>query len=420
MKQFVSLFSASSGFIKDSGILFGINIINAILNYGVTIFVANKLGQDSYSLWTALIGIIAILSTVSSGIMTEFTKQSSRIAKKSKEEAVHYYRYFQKRMLVLSGVGLIVSPLFGYILSTVFNKGSVLLFGFVIVLVVFQLTQSINSQFFLAILDLKKFIVLSVFSTVFKAVFVITIILAGFGVYALPISLIMVQILGFIIGTFFIKSLNITPPEIKKDYHIFQHVKGVAFITVILFCLALFLNSGPIVAEKIFNTQEKDILAILFNFGQIIHFGATATLGGLITYASRDNSKKIVATAYLMVGSISVGVGIVFTLFGSFIMKLFGRPQYVDQLPLILYYSLFIALYNLIFVSVQYLIARNEYKPLYAFIIGTGVLLVSQFTLTKSLPYFNPTYSFVTISSVISLVTLLYLVVRIFKMVKTT
>jgi O-antigen/teichoic acid export membrane protein len=419
MKRFVSMFSASSGFIKDSGILFGINIVNAILNYGVTIFVANQLGQDSYSLWTALIGIIAILSTVSSGIMTEFTKQSARIAKKSKEEAVHYYRYFQKRMLALSVLGLIISPVFGLTLSAMFSKGSVLLFGFVIVLVVFQLTQSINSQFFLAILDLKKFIALSLFSTIFKAIFIVAMIFAGFGVYALPISLILVQILGFIMGTFFIKSLNITPPEIKKDYHIFQHVKGVAFITVILFCLALFLNSGPIISEKIFDTQEKDILAILFNFGQIIHFGATATLSGLIIYASRDSSKKIVATAYLMVGSISVGVGVVFTLFGSFIMRLFGRPQYVDQLPLILYYSLFIALYNLIFVSVQYLIARNEYKPLYVFILGTGLLIVSQYTLTKSVALLSPVYTFVTISSVISFITLIYLVVRIFKMTKS-
>jgi O-antigen/teichoic acid export membrane protein len=419
MKQLVSMFSASSGFIKDSGLLFGINIINAILNYGVTIFVANKLGQDSYSLWTALIGIIAILSTVSSGIMTEFTKQSARIAKKSKEEAVYYYRYFQKRMLALSVLGLIISPVFGLTLSAMFSKGSVLLFGFVIVLVVFQLTQSINSQFFLAILDLKKFIALSLFSTIFKAVFIVAIIFTGFGVYALPISLILVQILGFIMGTFFIKSLNITSPEIKKDYHIFQHVKGVAFITVILFCLALFLNSGPIISEKIFDTQEKDILAILFNFGQIIHFGATATLSGLIIYASRDSSKKIVATAYLMVGSISVGVGVIFTLFGSFIMRLFGRPQYVDQLPLILYYSLFIALYNLIFVSVQYLIARNEYKPLYVFILGTGLLIVSQYTLTKSVALLSPVYTFVTISSVISFITLIYLVVRIFKMTKS-
>jgi O-antigen/teichoic acid export membrane protein len=424
MQHIVTFFFSSKEFIKNSGILFFVNIINAVLNYSLTIFVANTLSQNSYSLWIVLTGLIAILSTFAIGIQTEFTKQSARIAVKSRDEVLDFYGYFQRRMLLIAGFGVVVSPFLGFILSQIIGNGSILLFSLIVILVVTQISQSINTQFFLSLLKIPQFITLTIVSTISKCLFTIGLIYLQFGVFALPISLLIGQGISLIIGKILIHRLyqnrQITTAK-TQNYHIFDHIWAMGKNTIVLFFLSLFFNSGPIVAERIFEQSDKDILAVLFNFGQIIHFGSVATLGGLMTYASRDNSKKIYFSGLLMVSGISVGVGIVFTFFGRQIMTLFGRPQYADKILLILYYCVFVTLFNLIFVSVQYLIARNNYKALVGFILATIVLIFSQLYLSKQWYIVSSDIlNFITISSLISVVTCCYLITNIYLMKKTT
>jgi O-antigen/teichoic acid export membrane protein len=414
MQQIASFFSSSKAFIKDSGVLFLVNIVNSLFNYGLVIVVSNKLGQDTYSLWTALVGLIAILLTVATGIMTEVNKQISTLASKSLEEAFRFYYFIQAKLLWVLVGGILLSPLLGFFFSQIITTGSFTLFSLVVCYIFLQITQGINSQFFLGILRIRSFVTITLLNTAIKFIATISFLFVGAGVYAMPFGLIIAQIIALTYGIYLTRKLIPTLKFSSKpstSYHIFNHLKDMGKNVVVLFALSLFLNSGPIIAERILAPEYKDILAILFNFGQIIHFAAISSISGLITHASRSASKTIYLSASIMVGGISAGIGIIFTLFGPIIMNIFGRPQYVDQLGLILYYSFYIAIYNLIFVGVQYLLAKNGYKQLSGFILSTVILLLAQFIFTNKLNILSsPVVTFITISSGISILILGYLV----------
>jgi O-antigen/teichoic acid export membrane protein len=418
----ISSFSTSSkDFLKDSSLLFVTNILNAVFNYGLVIFVSNRVLPGNYSLWTAITGLVAILLTLSTGVMTEFNKNASRIAKESIPEAFRFYEYFVSKISKVLILGLVLIPFFAFIMMSILGNREFLLLCLVIFNVYLQIILGLNNNFVMSLLKIKEFMILSFVVTVAKFAATIGLILIQLEVYALPLGLLFSEIAGLVLGVYFlkqIKSKQTAKLDSKTvDYKIYDHLLGMFKTVIYLFFLALFLNAGPIIAEKIFDKSmygDKDILAVLFNFGQIIHFGAIAFLSGLITHASRSDNKKIFYSAFAIVTGLSLGIGIVFTIFGSFMMRLFGRAQYIDQLPLILWYSVFILFYNIIFLCTQYLIIKNRYRSLFVLPVSNILLILSLIYVSKTtLLFANSVQNFISISIFFGFVCALYLVLNV-------
>jgi O-antigen/teichoic acid export membrane protein len=412
---YISSFSHSSkAFLKDSTLLFISNILNAALNYGLIIFVSNKLLPGNYSLWTAITGLVAILLTFSAGIMTEFNKTASKIAKESVHEAFRFYHYFLSRILRVLLIGAILIPVFSFVLMNTLGNGNFVLLALVVLNVYVQIVLSLNNNFVMALLEINKFIVLAVVGTVVRFVVTIALIYAQFEVTALPVGLLITEFVGLALGMYYLRGIKAkdTSTQLKKPiiYNMWDHMVGMLKTVVFLFFLSLFLNVGPIIAEKFLLKADKDILAVLFNFGQIIHFGAVAFLGGLIAHASRNENKKIFYAAFVVVTGLSLFIGFLFTFFGGFMMKLFGRAQYIDQLPLILWYSVFILFYNIIFLCTQYLIIQNRYKTLIFLPIANIVFILALIFLTKTSLFFgDDVKNFISICIVFGFITALFL-----------
>jgi O-antigen/teichoic acid export membrane protein len=419
---YISSFSSSSkDFLKDSSLLFVTNILNAVFNYSLVIFVSNRLLPGNYSLWTAITGLVAILLTLSAGIMTEFSKNASRIAKDSTTEAFRFYDYFLSKVSKVLGYGLVLIPVFAYIMMWILGNSEFGLLCLVIFNVYLQIVLGLNNNFVMSLLKIKEFMILSFVVTVVKFIATIGLIYLRLEVFALPIGLLFSEIAGLALGVYFlgqIKSKRSTKSVVDPiNYKIFDHLVGMFKTVVYLFFLATFLNAAPIIAEKIFDKEflrDKDILAVLFNFGQIIHFGAIAFLSGLITHASRSDNKKIFYSAFAIVVSLSLGIGVIFTIFGSFMMRLFGRAQYIDQLPLILWYSVFILFYNVIFLCTQYLIIKNKYRPLIFLPIANIGLVLALVYLTKTSYLFGDNVkNFIAISIIFGAISSVYMVLSV-------
>ena len=413
---FISSFShTSKAFLKDSSLLFVSNIINAALNYGLIIFVSNKLLPGNYSLWTAITGVVAILLTFSAGIMTEFNKTASVLAKDSIHNAFEFYYYFLDKVLKVLTFGLILAPIFTLLLMYILGNGSFWLLALVILNVYLQIILGINNNFVISLLEINKFMVLTFVVTAMKFIATILLIFGRVEVIALPLGLIISELVGLSLGVYYLKKIKSQAKndsqQIKHVFKIFDHVQGTLKTVVIMFFLSMLLNAGPIIAERYFGKSDKDILAILFNFGQIIHFGAVAFLSGLVTHASRSENKKIFYSALGIVISISFFIGFLFSFFGEFMMRLFGRGQYANQIGLILLYSVFILFYNVIFVCVQYLIIKNKYRALVIFPIVTVIYIISLVFYSGSQYLLgNSVKNFITISVIFGFITAIYLV----------
>ncbi|MBC7472167.1 MAG: hypothetical protein H7196_02795 [candidate division SR1 bacterium] len=416
---YISSFSHSSkAFLKDSTFLFAANIVNAVFNYGLVIFVSNQLLPGNYSLWTALSGLIAILLTFSTGIMTEFNKSASKIAKKSTFEAFEFYEYFVSKVGRVLLYSLVLVPVFAVLLGKAVGNSDFILLSLLVINVYLQVILGLNNNFVMALLKIPQFIILSIVVTVVKFVGAISFVYLHFEVMSLPLGLLMSEIIGIVVGVYFLKrfkSQAIKPKNyIVTNYKIFDHAFGMLKTVVFLFFLSLFINAGPIIAENFLDKADKDILAVLFNFGQIIHFGAVAFLGGLIAHASRTDNKKIFYSAFVIVTSLSLSIGFLFTFFGGFMMKLFGRAQYTDQLPLILWYSVFILFYNIIFLCTQYLIIKNRYKALIFLPVSNILLILTLIFFSKSTSLFgSDVQNFIGISIIFGFTSALYLLLSI-------
>ncbi|NJK71541.1 MAG: hypothetical protein HC932_04830 [Thermales bacterium] len=105
-----------------------------------------------------------------------------------------------------------------------------------------------------------------------------------------------------------------------------------------------------------------------------------------------------------------MSIGAFFFLFGGFLMNLFNRPQYLDQIPLIMHYSVFIAFFNIVFVSVQYLLSHSEYKKLSALPFIVILLVVfSSFSASGKLPILgSEIISFINTNIIFSLFSAIY------------
>jgi O-antigen/teichoic acid export membrane protein len=409
-----SISNSSKAFLKDSTILFAANILNAVFNYGLIIFVSNKLIPGNYSLWMALTGLIAILLTFSTGIMTEFNKTASKVAKKSTYEAFEFYHYFLSKVVKVLTYGLILVPIFAFVLGKTVGNGDYLLLSLLVFNVYLQIILGLNNNFVMALLKIPQFIVLSIVVTVVKFGAAIAFVYLNFEVMALPLGLLVSEIIGLLVGVYFLRKIRLESIKPKyynaPNYKIFDHLLGMFKTVIFLFFLSLFINVGPIIAENFLDKGDKDILAVLFNFGQIIHFGAVAFLGGLIAHASRTESKKIFYSAFVIVTGLTFGIGFLFTFFGGFMMKLFGRAQYLDQLPLILWYSVFILFYNIVFLCVQYLIIKNNYKPLLILpVANIGLILTLIFFSRASFLFGSNVQNFIGISIMFGFISALYL-----------
>ena len=150
-----------------------------------------------------------------------------------------------------------------------------------------------------------------------------------------------------------------------------MEVKHLILNTLSTLGLILFLNIGPIVIQlSNLQNQSKDLLAILFSFGQIIHFGAISAVGTLIVSAAKSSNKNIYLWSVSIVTSISVFITSLFLFFGKTIMEIFGRGQFSWAIWLVFLYALYILLYNIIFVTIQYQISRNQYLSSWVLLFG--------------------------------------------------
>jgi Polysaccharide biosynthesis protein len=152
---------------------------------------------------------------------------------------------------------------------------------------------------------------------------------------------------------------------------------GLGLTTVSLFFLNTILNLIPIISQNSsFSADSKNLISVLFSFGQIIHFGSIAPLSSLISHISgSQNPKKILWNAIAISTTISIGVGVLFAFFGQNLLALLGRTQYNWAIPLIVLFAFFIALYNFIYISTQYFIAKHFYRPILFIIPGLITLL---------------------------------------------
>lgn len=391
----------SKQFLLSSGTVFIGNIFTAFLNYSLIILVSRYLSGD-YSIWTSLTSFLAISSTISATLTTNLVRQvtlhqsSNQI--NSKSDAQSYLLKYQSFIgrLVLNPI-VIVALLLSLGWGIYTSNTNWLILTMLLIYQVGGLYVSLQHNYLLGVLKVIPFSISGVVSTLLRFGATFGFLALGLGLWALPLGLIIslgsLWLITYIFVGRYYHQNNLS--RTSSNSHLKLNLKS-EFVSLTLTMMALFLlssilNISPVISQLApISPESKDLLAILFNFGQIIFFGSTACLGTLVAYTAKKDSKLIFVLACFLVSIFGIGFGVIFALYGNQLMTLFNRANYSWAISLIVIYAIFVAIYNVIYVSGQYSIAKHNYRLLgflvIALIIPFAYLLPINFA---TLPVFD-------------------------------
>ena len=365
-------------FLKSNAVVFISNLITSVGSY-IIVILASRILQTDYSSWVALSGAVSIFATFTNGVQTSTTKNISKNSD-NPSQVINLIEFYDQNLFKLLLLGVLISPVIALILNS-FRVDFSFLVVFLISLHFFCSPFFSYKQF--ALLSLSRtweYSILNVISAFFRLIFSFLILILGFKLLALPAGLILSLVIVFYISTIFLtnhlkKILNQkeSSKEMKNTTPIKfnSEIKHLVLNTLSTLGLILFLNIGPIIIQlSNLKNESKDLLAILFSFGQIIHFGAISAVGTLIVSAAKSSNKNIYLWSVGIVGSISGFIACLFLFFGKAIMEIFGREQFSWAIWLVFLYAIYILLYNIIFVTIQYQISRNQYLSSWVLILG--------------------------------------------------
>lgn len=356
----------SSDFFRSSTIVFAANLFSGLLNYVLVVLVSRRLGAE-YSLWTALTGVITILSTIFAGYSFELNKVFAKLSHQDRPKVLASFQIYQHKLQKYVLFGLLISPLLAFVFDLAFGIGN---WGIVLLMVI-QLLGSfyaiIGIQYLIGNGENLKFGLATFASALVKLISTLFFLEIGLKLWALPLGLLSQTALSFILAEIMIFYKNPkTKTYIKNlgDFSIKKLFFGSFKSTFYLFLLITLFNITPVISQRILPNEEKDFFAVLFSFGQIIHFGATAFAASVVTHGTKNDGYKVLKQALGIVSVLSAAIGLLFFVAGDFMLKLFKRTGFGESLNYILYFSLFVFAYNLTFMVIQYLLSQSKFNLL--------------------------------------------------------
>jgi O-antigen/teichoic acid export membrane protein len=405
----IKKFSRKNSFLTNSSIVFLANITTGIFNYLIIIFASNFLLKE-YSLWTAMTSFMTILIAPMTGIITEFVKNTSVLHHKSNQDAFDYYQFVKQKtkfIFTLALIFCVVSILFFWTNPDFVNFTII---GLIICYSLLNINANVNNHFLISTLSFIEYSIAIIVTTLARFLPTILFLVLGFGIFALPFGLLLSATINLFISHFMVRKFQqqnkLDNNKKATNFNIKKQLKAASFNILITFSLMLYFNVGPIISQFFFAEKEKDLFAVIYNFGQIIHFGSIAFLSTLVAYTSRGKSQKIYLSSVFVITLITFSIGTLFYLFSSQLLQILNRSQYLDQVPIVIFYLVFVAFFNIIFVSIQYLIGQSQYKKLIPF-SGFVILVIflSGLCAKGFLPFLgSPLISFINIYIIISIV----------------
>ncbi len=418
----------SNSFLKSSGIVFIVNLIVATINYTVPIIVRNITDKDFFPKWIALNSTIAISLVIYVALQAEFTKKiSAHHTQNSDITAKNYLNFMKRGLLKIFLFSIPILPFIIWVVRFASPSDSWILATTIVANLFLQSYAVLHSSYLLGMLKIKDFSIGILLSTFSRPLATTAMLLVGLDLYALPLGYMIFALVLLSHSLWVIRRYD-REKKLQEDknfvcknpssdkttvFDLTTEFISISKTVFVFFVLSAFLNVSAIIAERNLQNEDRDLFAVLFTFGQIIHFGSIAFLGAFVAYSAKGRNIKLYLTSVAAVSMIALAIGIGFWLFGPILLAIMNSTEYISQIYTILYFSIFVALYNIIFVSSQYLVSQNDY--------GTIFILVF-FLIIQTVVLINPVliglaglslFQFVTINNVIALITTTALVLKI-------
>ncbi|MBS3150049.1 oligosaccharide flippase family protein [Candidatus Woesearchaeota archaeon] len=370
---------SKDNFYKYSIFIFVCSLITNAAGYFFHFFVGRILGPASYGVLGALLTILYIINVPFNTIQTTIANFTSQLIANNNREAI-------KRLLTSSLKKIFIYSLIIFIIYILFSKfianflkideiSLIVLSGFLfIVSLLLAVTWGIMQglQFFKSLgysMIIQGFV---------KLTFGLVLVLIGFAVKGAMFAIILSYLIPFLLTLITLRLYIGKGEKMYKTRDIFDYSIPVL---IAMMSITLMFSLDIFLVKHFFNNIEAGYYAALAMLGKVVYFGSISIVYVMFPKVIELNSKKIgtrnILLKSLLIVFLFCFVSVLFYYFfpGFTVNLLFGK-EYLNIVPLLGKFAVFMSLLSLIYVLIFYNLSLRKKSFIYILLLFNIIEIV--------------------------------------------
>lgn len=344
--------------------VFGSNAVN-LFNYLYHLIIGRILGPESYGELASLISIIGLLGILPVSISVVIIKYVSSLKEEEVNNLIGWLRIktFQASV-ILFFIIVLISP----IISSFLHISKISHFILLGIAFLFSLQTNIYRSILQGLLKFKESVISTLAESSAKLILSIVLVLLGLKIFGAVVALVLSAVLGFLFTTFYLKFPSTN--NIKKPANIKSMVMFTLPAIVQSIAQTSFYSSDLILVKHFFSSHDAGIYAALSTLGKIIFFG-TGPIGSVMfplvskRQASGENFRKVYIYSFLATVILAILILVFYLLAPEIAIGILYGKSYLEASSLLFWMGLFITLFTLSSLIINYGLARSETNIVY-------------------------------------------------------
>lgn len=358
LRSFVSHPLFSGSFIMVVG-----GMVVNVINYIYHLVMGRVLGPVSYGTLLSLYSLMYLISIIPMSSSVAIVKFVS--AAKNINEVTKVYLGVKRLMFGIALVSSVLLVLFSFFIADFLRIEEVLaviLVAPVMFLTLITLTNQATSQ---GLLKFYGMVGPNLASTLLKFILGLLFIFVGFGVTGAVGGVALGMVGAYIYSTWIVKKyIN---KKTSKEFDLKPFLKFGLPTLLQALAFTSFFSTDVLLSKHFLSPIEAGLYSSLSTLGKIIYFAATPIIGVMFPIVSGRNArgegfKKIFLVAFVLTGTVSLGVTIMYWLLPKLAVGILFGSGYLAASQNLVWMAIFVGLLTMSYLMVNYFLSINKTK----------------------------------------------------------
>lgn len=353
---------SSSPLARGSFIIFTGSMLTNFLNYVYNVIMGRLLGPVDYGILISLISLLYILSVPATTLNTVCVKFSSQfIAKGEYHKIWLLLEDFTKKILIFGTTLFFLFFIFSSPLASFLNIPSNKPVIILALLLPVTFLWTVNSSTLQGLKNFSFVAFSNILSALGKLGLGVLFVILGLAVNGALLAIILGVLISYLVSFFPLFSLRKNrDTDVKLEY---AEILKYAFPTLLVaFGFTLINNFDIVLVKRYFTESDAGLYAALSLIGKIIFFASSSVAAVMFPLVSERHAvdlkySHIFKKALLLVSLVCLGLNILYFLFPSLVIQLVFGAKYLSIAPFVGPFGVFLSLYSLGFVFVNFFLA---------------------------------------------------------------
>lgn len=354
-------------------------MLGSVLGYLYHLAMGRMMRPEDYAVIATLLSVFLLVSVVTNSILTVVMRYTAKYQAEGNTGAIATLQHTIGRKMFWAGLCVsIVFALLSPLLKDFWHIDSLgpiitmsLVFLFVFPAFVYRGILQGAQQF-------KSLVVSNVAEATGKLAFGLILVFAGWYVFGAVAAIVISTFIGLVTAWWFLRKST------KKDVAEID-TKGMFKYAIpvisMLFFTTLLYNIDLILVKHYFVGNDAGYYAALSQLGKIIVF-ATISIPGVMfpmiatKFEKKENTNKIFWEAFGIIAAICLLATAIYFVAPDFVIGLLYGSEYLTAAPLLGFVAIFMSLYSISYLVVQFFLSVKDYSVLSPLIIGSVLQIV--------------------------------------------